>query len=229
MPWPAPTCRTTPSTTRRRRSWSPLFPERQRPAATSLIDGPVQRVGGVLGNLIVIAVIALGTPAWVGVAGLPIAGLWVVGGAAALAHLPDPAARGDERAPPGARTRCRCASCSTPPRSASWRRRCSTPTRIASAPPARWSRRALPRSRSMPWRAPPCARRPPAGRCCWRRCTAFSIGTAPPRARHRRRRRALESLLGTSLDDQPRRARRRGRSVRPPDPGRARVARRRRS
>ena len=55
-----------------------LFPERQRPAATSLLEGPVQRVGGVLGNLIVIAVIALGTPAWVGVAGLPIAGLWVV-------------------------------------------------------------------------------------------------------------------------------------------------------
>jgi len=54
-----------------------LFPERQRPAATSLIDGPVQRTGGALGNLIVIGVIAVASPAWVSVAGLPIAGAWV--------------------------------------------------------------------------------------------------------------------------------------------------------
>jgi len=59
-----------------------LFPERQRPAATSLVEGPVLRAGGVLGNLIVLAVIALGQPASVGLVGLPIAALWV---AAALA------------------------------------------------------------------------------------------------------------------------------------------------
>ena len=53
-----------------------LFPERQRPAATTLIEGPVQRLGAVLGNLIVLAIVGVASPAWVGFAGLPIAGLW---------------------------------------------------------------------------------------------------------------------------------------------------------
>jgi AAA family ATP:ADP antiporter len=53
-----------------------LFPERQRPAATSLIQGPVQRTGAVLGNLLVLGVLAVAAPAWVGIVGLPIAGLW---------------------------------------------------------------------------------------------------------------------------------------------------------
>ena len=42
-----------------------LFPERLRPAATTLIDGPVQRAGGALGNVLVLALIGLGAPAWV--------------------------------------------------------------------------------------------------------------------------------------------------------------------
>jgi len=58
-----------------------LFPERQRPAATTLIEGPVQRAGSVLGNLIVLATIAVGTPAAVALVGVPIAALW---GAAAF-------------------------------------------------------------------------------------------------------------------------------------------------
>ena len=53
-----------------------LFPERQRPAATTLIEGPVQRTGGVLGNLLVLITIALASPAWVSVVGLPIVALW---------------------------------------------------------------------------------------------------------------------------------------------------------
>ncbi len=53
-----------------------LFPERQRPAATTLIEGPVQRLGAALGNLLVLALLALASPAWVGITGLPIAGLW---------------------------------------------------------------------------------------------------------------------------------------------------------
>lgn len=53
-----------------------LFPERQRPAATTLIEGPVQRAGAVLGNLLVLGLLAFAAPAWVGIVGLPIAGLW---------------------------------------------------------------------------------------------------------------------------------------------------------
>ena len=53
-----------------------LFPEHQRPAATTLIGGPVQRAGAVLGNLLVLAVLAVGTAAWVGLVGIPLAGLW---------------------------------------------------------------------------------------------------------------------------------------------------------
>ncbi len=55
-----------------------LFRERVRPAVTTLVEGTVRRAGGALGNLIILAALALGTPAWVGYAGLPIAALWLV-------------------------------------------------------------------------------------------------------------------------------------------------------
>ena len=55
-----------------------LFPERVRPAATTLIEGPVRRAGGTLGNAVVLGVLALGTPASVALVGLPIAVLWLV-------------------------------------------------------------------------------------------------------------------------------------------------------
>ncbi len=55
-----------------------LFPERVRAAVTTLIDGPVKRTGSVLGNLVIIAALALGTPLWVGFAGVPIAAAWLV-------------------------------------------------------------------------------------------------------------------------------------------------------
>jgi hypothetical protein len=54
-----------------------LFRERVRAAATSLIEGPVRRAGGALGNVVVLAALALGTPTWVGIAGIPIAALWL--------------------------------------------------------------------------------------------------------------------------------------------------------
>jgi ATP/ADP translocase len=54
-----------------------LFPERQRPAATTLVEGPIQRTGGVLGNLLLLATIAVATPAAVGFVGLPIALVWL--------------------------------------------------------------------------------------------------------------------------------------------------------
>jgi len=54
-----------------------LLPERIRPAATSLIDGPVQRFGGAVGNVLVLCVIAVSAPAMVGFTALPIAALWL--------------------------------------------------------------------------------------------------------------------------------------------------------
>lgn len=54
-----------------------LFPERLRAAATSLIEGPVQRFGGALGNVLVLTVLAIASPAWVGFTALPIAFLWL--------------------------------------------------------------------------------------------------------------------------------------------------------
>ncbi|TMA44611.1 MAG: MFS transporter [Deltaproteobacteria bacterium] len=55
-----------------------LFPERLRATVTALVDGAAKRVGAVAGNLIVIAILALGTPAWVGWIGLPVASLWLL-------------------------------------------------------------------------------------------------------------------------------------------------------
>lgn len=54
-----------------------LLPERVRAAATSLIEGPVQRAGGALGNILVLGALAVSTPAWVGFVALPIAGFWL--------------------------------------------------------------------------------------------------------------------------------------------------------
>jgi ATP/ADP translocase len=54
-----------------------LFPERVRAAATSLIEGPVQRFGGALGNAVILAALAFGAPAWAGLAGLPFAAVWL--------------------------------------------------------------------------------------------------------------------------------------------------------
>jgi len=54
-----------------------LFPERVRPAATTLLEGPVRRVGGTLGNIVVLCVLAFGTSASVSLVGLPIAVLWL--------------------------------------------------------------------------------------------------------------------------------------------------------
>ncbi|TMA69226.1 MAG: cyclic nucleotide-binding domain-containing protein [Deltaproteobacteria bacterium] len=55
-----------------------LFPERLRATVTALVDGAAKRVGAVAGNRIVIAILALGTPAWVGWIGLPVASLWLL-------------------------------------------------------------------------------------------------------------------------------------------------------
>ena len=54
-----------------------LLPERVRAAATSLVEGPIQRMGGALGNILVLCALAVSTPAWVGFVALPIAGLWL--------------------------------------------------------------------------------------------------------------------------------------------------------
>ena len=55
-----------------------LLPDEQRPRATALLEGPVDRLGGALGNVVVLAALALGTPVWVGYFGIPIAIGWAV-------------------------------------------------------------------------------------------------------------------------------------------------------
>jgi len=55
-----------------------LLPERLRAAATSLIEGPVQRAGSASGNILVLGALAVSTPASVGFVALPIAALWLV-------------------------------------------------------------------------------------------------------------------------------------------------------
>ena len=54
-----------------------LLPERVRAAATSLIEGPVQRTGSALGNILVLCALAVSTPASVGFVALPIAAFWL--------------------------------------------------------------------------------------------------------------------------------------------------------
>jgi hypothetical protein len=53
-----------------------LFPERLRPAATTLLAGPIRRGGGALGNVLILVTISFAAPAWVAAVGVPIAGLW---------------------------------------------------------------------------------------------------------------------------------------------------------
>jgi CRP-like cAMP-binding protein/ATP/ADP translocase len=55
-----------------------LFREQVRPAVTALIDGPIRRLGGALGNVVIIGALAVGSPPWVGLLGLPIAAVWLV-------------------------------------------------------------------------------------------------------------------------------------------------------
>ena len=55
-----------------------LFPERVRATVTALVEGAAKRVGAIAGNLIVIAILAFETPAWVAWIGLPVAALWLL-------------------------------------------------------------------------------------------------------------------------------------------------------
>ena len=156
-----------------------LFPERLRPAATTLIEGPVQRAGGALGNVIVLAIIAVGTPAWVGVR-RP-ADRRAVGrrGAHALAHLSDAAARGGERPPvppPRRHRRARAGRRRHGTRARSGARRSRRASRARRVRPG--ARRAARGRRRRHWPAPPARAEPPRGHCCSRPCIACS--TAPP-------------------------------------------------
>jgi hypothetical protein len=53
-----------------------LFPDSVRTYAAGLLGGPVNRVGGVLGNGFVLGALAFGGAAWIGWVALPVAGLW---------------------------------------------------------------------------------------------------------------------------------------------------------
>ena len=57
-----------------------LFPEGRRARVTAWLEGPVKRVGGVVGNLAILGALALGGASVVGEAALPVAGLWCAAG-----------------------------------------------------------------------------------------------------------------------------------------------------
>jgi len=54
-----------------------LFRERIRPAVTAVVDGPLKRGGAAVGSLVILGALALGSPVWVGVTGLPFAIVWL--------------------------------------------------------------------------------------------------------------------------------------------------------
>lgn len=55
-----------------------LFPEEFRARATALIEGPVKRGGGALGNALIVLALAIGSAPLVGYVAMPIAFLWLV-------------------------------------------------------------------------------------------------------------------------------------------------------
>lgn len=55
-----------------------LLPDGIRPRATALIEGPIKRGGGAVGNAAIVLALALGSPAWVGYVALPIALAWLI-------------------------------------------------------------------------------------------------------------------------------------------------------
>ncbi len=53
-----------------------LFPEELRGRVTALVEGTAKRLGGCVGNLLVIAALALGSVTWVGIVGVPLTIVW---------------------------------------------------------------------------------------------------------------------------------------------------------
>jgi hypothetical protein len=54
-----------------------LFPDEVRSRATGLLEGPVYRMGGVLGNAFVLEALAIGGAAWISWAALPVGLFWL--------------------------------------------------------------------------------------------------------------------------------------------------------
>jgi hypothetical protein len=55
-----------------------LFPEQLRSRASGLLEGPIQRLGGVAGNTGVLLVLQVGGAALIGLAALPVAAIWLL-------------------------------------------------------------------------------------------------------------------------------------------------------
>ncbi len=55
-----------------------LLPEGFRSRAMALLEGPVKRAGGAVGNLATMLAVEVGTAAWVGFLALPVSALWLV-------------------------------------------------------------------------------------------------------------------------------------------------------
>ncbi len=56
-----------------------LFPEDLRSWSAALLEGPVKRVGGLVGNLATWLALQLGSVAWIGALAIPISAVWLVG------------------------------------------------------------------------------------------------------------------------------------------------------
>ncbi len=54
-----------------------LFPESLRSRAVALVEGPLKRLGGALGNLVTLVAVNLGNTGWVGFVALPITAAWL--------------------------------------------------------------------------------------------------------------------------------------------------------
>jgi ATP/ADP translocase len=54
-----------------------LFPEELRASAAGLLEGPLKRVGGVAGNVVNWAALALGSASWIGLLAIPLTAAWL--------------------------------------------------------------------------------------------------------------------------------------------------------
>ena len=54
-----------------------LFPESVRATATALLEGPVKRIGGGIGNVLTLATLAVGGALWVSLVALPVVMVWL--------------------------------------------------------------------------------------------------------------------------------------------------------
>jgi len=66
-----------------------LFPESVRATATALLEGPVKRIGGGIGNVLTLAALAIGGTLWVSLIALPLVIIWLAASYLLWRRYPD--------------------------------------------------------------------------------------------------------------------------------------------